>query len=232
MSTLFVTGTGTDIGKTWICCELIRAWRGRLDIRCTKPVITGFDPGDPGNSDTGRLLEAQGLPLAAANIEATSPWRYRAALSADMAAAREGREVPFDALVEFSAPREHRDLNLIEGIGGVMAPLDRRRTVLDWIGRLDADVLLVAGSYLGMLSHTLTALSVLEGVGARIAAVAVSQSRIEPVATEETCDTLSRFSGGLTVVKVPRSERPAALENALADRLGLADRLQNRGLVG
>ena len=58
-----------------------------------------------------------------------------------------------------------RDVLLIEGIGGIMVPLDDEHTVLDWMLVLQLPVILVAGSYLGTLSHTLTALDVLRRRG-------------------------------------------------------------------
>ena len=67
---------------------------------------------------------------------------------------------------------------LIEGVGGIMVPLDERHTVLDWMSALRLPVLLVAGSYLGTISHTLTALHVLAQRNLDIAAVVVSESAV------------------------------------------------------
>lgn len=214
MTTLFITGSGTGVGKTFVCCRLIERLRGESAIRCIKPVVTGFDPAAPEASDTGRLLEARDRQIDAAGIEATSPWRFRAALSADMAAEREGRHVPFDELTAFSRSPPGTSLNLIEGIGGVMAPLDDRHTVLDWIGALDAKPLLVVGSYLGSLSHALTAIEVLRARNLTPLAVVISQSVTEPVPMEETSASLARHSGDIPIVTVPRGERPAADSSA------------------
>jgi dethiobiotin synthetase len=208
MTTLFVTSTGTDIGKTHLCCQLITAWRSNLRIRCIKPVVTGFDPAAPESSDTARLLDAQQLPLDRNRIGATSPWRYRAPLAADMAARRENTAVPFDELVAFSASPPDIDVNLIEGIGGVMAPIDTSHTVLDWIAALETSVLLVVGSYLGSLSHTLTAVDVLQRCERRPIAIVISASLNEPVSTDETASTLKRFCGDLPIAILPRA--PAA----------------------
>jgi hypothetical protein len=70
MKTLFVTGTGTGIGKTFVCCRLLEALAVSRTVRCLKPVITGFDPGRPERSDTALLLTAQGkTELNAAGTE-------------------------------------------------------------------------------------------------------------------------------------------------------------------
>lgn len=214
MSTLFVTSTGTDIGKTYVCCQLIAAWQSTVAIRCIKPVVSGFDPLLPESTDTARLLRAQRLPVDQHRIEATSPWRYRAALSADMAACREGRAVPFDEIIAFSQPLRDVDLNLIEGIGGVMAPIGDAYTVLDWIAALEARVLLVVGSYLGSLSHSLTAVDVLTRSDRRPVAIVISESIGAPAPVEETASSLERYVGDLPIVNLPRQNAAAAASMA------------------
>lgn len=227
MTTLFVTSSGTGIGKTFVCCRLLEALPRHLRVRAVKPVVTGF-PAEPASgaaagtssgaafaeSDSGRILRAQGLSLDAHAIAATSPWRFRAPLSADMAAAREGRTIDFDELVGFSRAPAGIDLNLVEGIGGVMAPLDGTHTVLDWIAALEARALLVVGSYLGALSHSLTAHGALTARGVPIAAIVISQSAEEPVPTAETAASLERFVGATPVLILPRDEKANAAELA------------------
>ena len=204
MTTLFVTSSGTDIGKTHVCCALLESLPPTLRVRCVKPVVTGFDAASADTSDTGRLLQARRHPITTETIDATSPWRYRDPVSADMAAEREARPLPFDELVDFCRKPEGVDLNLVEGIGGVMAPLGAAHTVLDWIAALETEVLLVVGSYLGSLSHTLTALDVLSRRKRRPVAIVVSQSLIEPVPIAETVASLARFSGIVPIIAMGR----------------------------
>ena len=205
MTRLFVTSSGTDVGKTFVMVELIDALaRAGYRPRALKPLASGFDPEHPEDSDTGRLLRALGLPINAANIAAVTPWHFAAPLSPDMAARREQRSVPFDELVEFCRARTEADLTLIEGIGGVMVPIDERRTVLDWIDALGAPTLLVVGSYLGALSHALTAAAALRARGCRVLAALVSESAAQPVDGEETASVLRRFLAPLAVHVIPR----------------------------
>ena len=101
-------------------------------------------------------------------------------------------------------------MTLIEGIGGVMVPLDAEHTVLDWIAALEAPTLLVVGSYLGSLSHSLTAAAALRERGVPLAGIVVSESEAEPVPTAETAATLARFVEGVPVRLLPRAA-PAPL---------------------
>jgi dethiobiotin synthetase len=206
MTAVFVTATGTDVGKTFVTAGLIRELRkqGR-PVQALKPLISGFDPNAVGASDTGVILDALGRKPTPDAIDDISPWRFTAPLSPDMAAHRENRSVDFDELVRFCRDRldATQDTLLIEGVGGIMVPLDDRHTVLDWMDVLKRPVLLVAGSYLGTISHTLTALDVLTRRGLRVLSVVVSESTTSPVALEETAETIRRFSD-VDVRTVPR----------------------------
>ena len=134
MSALFVTATGTEVGKTFVTCGWSvscapgparhRAQAGRQRLRS----------GAPETSDSGILLSALELPITPDHLDVMSPWRFAAPLSPDMAARREDRTLDFDALVAFCQDKIARsDRLLIEGIGGLMVPLDDRHTVLDWM---------------------------------------------------------------------------------------------------
>ena len=220
MTTIFVTSSGTGIGKTFVMLQLIAELKasGRR-VHALKPVASGFDAARPGDGDTGALLRALELEPTAANLDAVSPWRFAAPLSPDMAAARERRTVPFDALVAHCRAAGRRgDVTLIEGIGGVMVPLDAEHTVLDWVAALEVPTLLVVGSYLGTLSHTLTAAAALRARGVAIAGLVVSESEVEPVPAAETAATLARFVAPGAVRVLPRAA-PAPLLPLVASYL-------------
>jgi dethiobiotin synthetase len=178
MTAVFITSTGTDIGKTFIARGLIRHLRDRgRTVDALKPVVSGFLPREVETSDVGLLLSALGRPSTVTEIERISPWRFTAPLSPDIAAQREGRRIDFGSLVDFSksAIESATDVLLIEGIGGVMVPLDERHTVLDWMAALTRPIVLVAGNYLGTISHTLTALEVLASRKLEVLSVVLSE---------------------------------------------------------
>ncbi len=206
MKAYFVTASGTGVGKTLytrILCRQLRA-QGK-SVRALKPIISGWDEADP-EMDTRLLLEAQGEAFTLETVERASPFRFQAPLSPDMAASREGRTVDYDELLDFcrDAMAGPEDVLLIEGIGGVMVPLTETKTVLDWMAALDIPAVLVTGSYLGSLSHTLTAARAVKGVGVPLAAVIVSESEENPVPVGETADTLGRFLGRTPIEVLPR----------------------------
>ncbi len=207
MTAVFVTSSGTDIGKTFVTAGLVRHLRraGRA-VSAIKPIVSGFDPDATAGSDPGILLEALGRPVTPEEIARISPWRFQAALSPDLAAEREGRAVDFKAVVDFSqrAVAAAGGTLLIEGTGGVMVPLDSRHTVLDWMTALRLPLILVVGSYLGSMSHTLTALHVVAQRNLSVAAIVVSETPASPVPLDETTATIARFADAIEVIALPR----------------------------
>jgi dethiobiotin synthetase len=206
VSAIFITATGTDVGKTFVTASLIRNLRqmGR-EVEAIKPVVSGFDPKQAAASDPGVLLDALGLPVAADEIKRISPWRFRAALSPDLAAAMENRRIDVDEVVAFcqSAVADRHDVLLIEGIGGIMVPLDEERTILDVMMALHLPLILVTGSYLGSISHTLTALDSLFRRDMNVLAVIVSETLGSTVPFEDVVATINRFTE--PVIGLPRS---------------------------
>jgi dethiobiotin synthetase len=207
MTAYFITATGTDIGKTFVTAGLIgRLREAGATVEALKPVVSGYDSSVVETSDPAVLLRALGRTVTAEAIAHMAPWRFRAPLSPDLAAAREGRVIDFDELVDFSRAAIARTGGtlFIEGVGGIMVPLDSCRTVLDWMDTLGIPLILVVGGYLGTISHTLTALDVLRQRKLSIAAIVVSESERNPVELEDTVASIARFADGAAVVGLPR----------------------------
>jgi dethiobiotin synthetase len=196
MPAIFITGAGTDVGKTYLTASLARHLRANGEfVHALKPVVSGFDPAEPSGSDPAILLEALGRKVTPSEWEMISPWRFRAPLSPDMAAGLENRALDFERLVAFclSAITQPGKF-LIEGIGGVMVPLDAHHTVLDWMARLEIPIVLVGGTYLGTLSHILSAQDVVLNRGLDLRAIVVSQTPQSSVSIEATCASLAHFA--------------------------------------
>ncbi|MDC7786453.1 dethiobiotin synthase [Rhodoplanes sp. TEM] len=222
MTVVFVSATGTEVGKTFVSRGLIRALKtkGRT-VEALKPVQSGYDPREAEGSDAGLLIAATGAEPNEETIAAAAPWRFEAPLSPHLAARRENRSIDADAVIAFCRDRvaKKQDAMVIEGVGGIMAPLDETRTVLDLMVAVGAPVVLVAGSYLGTISHTLTALDVLARRGLGVLAVVVSQTADSSIPLDETASTLTTFAKGVPVLKLPRLPPESAPEHPVLDRL-------------
>lgn len=243
MPAIFVAGAGTDVGKTYVTAVLITALRdaGR-SVEALKPVVSGFDPAAPAGSDPAVLLAALGRTFDPASLDAMAPWRYRAPLSPPTAAAREGARLDGAAVAGWCRRRlaeaPSGSWTFVESAGGIMSPLDDQRTMLDLAAELALPVLLVTGSYLGTLSHTLTAAAVIKAAGLRLAAVAISEGE-EGVGLTDTVEELARRLPYAPVIGIGRRQAsPAALAAALGamsgDLLALDDpaRVDAQAAVG
>jgi dethiobiotin synthetase len=223
VSAIFITATGTDVGKTYVAASLIRHLRGmgRL-VDAIKPVVSGYDPENAAASDPGVLLHALGLPVTEQEVDRISPWRFSAALSPDLAAAREGRAIDVDTVIKFchTAIEQRRDILLIEGVGGIMVPLDGERTILDVMMALQLPLILVAGSYLGTISHTLTALDALFRRELQVLAVVVSETSGSAVPLDDTVAAIARFAEPVIgLPRPPQPPQPARSANKTVDAL-------------
>jgi dethiobiotin synthetase len=221
VTAIFITGTGTDVGKTFVAASLIRHLRqmGRT-VDAVKPVVSGFDPATPASSDPGILLQALGLSVTEPEIDRIAPWRYRASVSPDLAAKREGQTINVDGVITFcrTAIDQRRDILLIEGVGGIMVPLDDERTVLDLMMALQLPLILVAGSYLGTISHTLTALDALFRRNLKVLAIIVSETPNSQVPLDDTVAAIARFAA--PVIGLPRQRYRAGGLTPSDDKAG------------
>ncbi|MCC6920688.1 MAG: dethiobiotin synthase [Alphaproteobacteria bacterium] len=221
MPLVWIAGAGTDLGKTYVAAALLRALRQRgLQPDALKPVASGYSRDTAADSDPGRLLAALGRPIDDANLEQICPLRFAAPLSPPLAARMEGRIIAFDSVAGMVRARmaaSGRQLLLVETAGGVMSPLTDSDTMLDFMAACPAPVVLIGGSYLGAISHTLTALAVTRAAGLPVAAVALSQSAEPAPPFDETAASLGAFAGNTPVLCFPRDAGADAAADALAD---------------
>ncbi|HQT64071.1 MAG: dethiobiotin synthase [Acidocella sp. 20-57-95] len=222
MKPFFVTATGTAIGKTYVTAGIIRAAR-LMGNEATgiKPLLSGYNPAAPEASDSGALLAAMGKPITEETIAAITPWRFAAPLSPDMAAAREGRSISLRALTTFCrvAAQAAPGLMLIEGVGGVMVPIETVYTVREWISALEIPAILVAGTYLGTISHTLTAIEALHARQIEIAAIVLSESEHSPIPNAELASAIAKFAPRIQIHTIARDHNEPAFKQ-LAWALG------------
>jgi len=145
---LFITGTGTDVGKSVVAAMLLAGTRGFY----WKPVQSGLEP----ISDSDWVRRATDLPE---DHFLPETYRFRNPLSPHAAAALEGVRIDLSAfrLPELPVPGQL----IVEGAGGVLVPLNERDLMLDLIVLLALPVLVVASSRLGTINHTLLTLQAL-----------------------------------------------------------------------
>ena len=203
MSAIFVTGAGTEVGKTLTACALIARLRARgAAIDAYKPVLSGYDPAAPQTSDAGRLLAALGRPVTAQALDEIAPLRFLAPLSPPDAARREGAALPRADLAANCRARiaGAKGLLLIEGAGGVMSPIADDGLNLDLMAQLGLPVLLAAANYLGAISHVLTALTALGTRGLSVVAVVLHDLAPDGPDIADTVAALRLYAPGVAIL--------------------------------
>lgn len=153
----FVTGTDTEVGKTWVSCRLLeQAAAAGLSCYGLKPVAAGCEqtPDGPRNEDAMQLMAASTEKLA---YEQVNPVALGEAIAPHLAARHEGRRLTASGLVGYlrGAMLKRADLVLVEGAGGWRVPLNDRETLADVAGELALPVIMVVAVRLGCINHAL-----------------------------------------------------------------------------
>lgn len=188
MKRLVITGTGTDVGKTFVAAGLLRAMRraGR-DAVLQKPFQTGCrrqPDGSLDHPDLDAVAATSGWQPDPAELPDLCPYAYEPACSPHLAARLAG-DRPATAVVVAAARRlaDRHATVLAETAGGVLVPINEREFMLDWMVALGWPVLVVARAGLGTINETLLTLRALEGAGLCCCGVVLNATR--PPAAED-----------------------------------------------
>jgi dethiobiotin synthetase len=160
---LFVTGTDTGVGKTRVTAGLVRALRARgVNAIYMKPIATGLD--ESGMPEDIRIL--QEVTGVVEDLDRVCPCRYSAPLSPNVAARIEGKSIALEAiLLAYQALDAVYDVVVVEGIGGLLVPIDDNGyTVHHLLIALQIPALVVARAGLGTLNHTFLTVGAIDEV--------------------------------------------------------------------
>ncbi|HEV7733218.1 MAG TPA: dethiobiotin synthase [Candidatus Binatia bacterium] len=216
MSILFVTGTDTGVGKTFVACALAHALRatGRR-VGVVKPIETGVT-GEP--EDAMRLRDAAGDPSP---LDDLCPYRLRAPLAPAAAAPAEGVIIDVERIVALIERRAATaDVLIVEGAGGLLVPITAACSYLDLALRLALPTLLVAANRLGTLNHCALTARVARAEGLHVRGIVLSQPAAESDPSGTSNPALVAAMTALPVLAVlphcsdPRSAAPRMREIA------------------
>jgi dethiobiotin synthetase len=160
-NTLFVTGTGTSVGKTYVCARLLEFLHIKgVQAGYQKWVATGVAADMP--EDLVLCLDAASIPPSPELVEQQVPYCFRFPASPHLAAEMEERSVAPEVIVEkYKTLAAKFEWLIVEGVGGILVPLRRDLLLADLLARLKPRTLIVAASGLGTINHTLLTLEAL-----------------------------------------------------------------------
>jgi dethiobiotin synthetase len=188
---LFITGTDTGVGKTVIAGGLAQSMRDcGIDVGVMKPVASGCKTikGKNISEDADFLKRVSGVEDDLAVI---NPYSLMAPLAPSVAARMEKKIVDFKNIkLSYEKLSRRHELVIVEGIGGILVPLNEREVVADLVRYLHIPLLIVVRSKLGALNHTMLTINCAENLGIEIAGIILNHvepahSRIEQSNREE-----------------------------------------------
>ena len=154
--TIFITGTGTDVGKTVVTRGVVRALVNRgVNLRAVKPIESGV----PIVNGRAQPHDATALIRAAKqqhSIEQTCRYMFGAAVSPHLAARMENQVIDLDEVRIFlEQASQDCDLLLSEGAGGLMVPITETTLFADFVASFKAELLIISPNILGTINTTL-----------------------------------------------------------------------------
>jgi dethiobiotin synthetase len=212
MRGIFVTGTGTEVGKTVVAAAITRtAHAAGTSVAVFKPAVSGLDDYPLRPEVWGCAAELPDhvlLRLASGSSQGDDeicPYRYGPAVSPHLAAELVGEPIDPDRLRGAAlAATEGCDLLVCEGVGGFLVPLTRNFLVRDLARDLGIPVLIVATPALGTINHTLLTIEAVRATGLEVAKVVLNDWPAEPSRVERSnLETISVL-GGVEVETLPR----------------------------
>ncbi len=212
MRGLFVTGTGTEVGKTVVAAAIARtAGAEGARVAAFKPAVSGLDDHRLAPEvweSAGELPDHVLLRLASGSSqgdEEIAPYRYGPPVSPHLAAELAGESIDPDRLRGAALEAtENADLLVCEGVGGFLVPLTTDYLVRDLAQDLALPVVIVASPELGTINHTLLTLQAVRAAGLEVAAVVLTPWPEEPSAMERSnLNTIARL-GSVELETLPR----------------------------
>ena len=198
----FLTGTDTEIGKTFVTCALLlRAGQLGLTAAGIKPVAAGTDAAGR-NEDVERIRAASNVELP---TDVINPYRFAPAIAPHLAAAEAGVSIDFARIAAACASaRQWADLVIVEGVGGFRVPLGVDRDSADLAVALALPVILVVGLRLGCINHALLTAEAIAARGLTLAGWVANRNDPDMARADDNIDTLSEHLGAPLLGSVPR----------------------------
>ena len=223
----FITGTDTGIGKTFITSLIALTLKERgVDVGVMKPVETGCreEEGELKAEDAAHLKEAAEVED---EMELIAPYRFALPAAPSIAAREAGKEITFAPIKRaYDVLRARHDLLLVEGVGGLLVPINDKETVADLITTLDLPALIVAGSHLGTINHTLLTVESARNRGITVAGLLFNLYRSEG---EAAIEEITRITGLPVLGRITRLQVDAPPSSITAS-LDLSPLLNDGGL--
>jgi dethiobiotin synthetase len=220
---VFVTGTDTEVGKTIVTASLVSLLINEgFDVGVMKPIETGCP------KKNGRLVprDAAFLKMVSDSKDGLSlvnPYRFSKPLAPLIAAEIDHKQIKMGKIsLAYEKLRKKHDITFVEGAGGLLVPLTGKLTNVDLILKLALPIILVVGSKLGAVNHTLLTLNWARENGIKVIGLLINQPNRSPSSSkslaEKTNPMLIRSFAGVPILGevpyIPLISRPRLFSNS------------------
>ena len=188
---LFVTGTGTGVGKTVVAAALLHRYRAEVPLRYWKPIQTGIEQDDD-TAEVGRLGRCEPAHVLSSGVRLPVP------VSPHLAARLSACTICLQPLVDILLAEANSSCWIVEGAGGALVPVNESETIADLMIHLGLPVVVVAKTTLGTINHTLLTLEALRRRALCVAGVVMVGDR-----NAENRSAIEQYGGVVVLGEMP-----------------------------
>ncbi len=213
---IFITATGTDIGKTYISALIVKKMR-EAGFNCGyyKPVLSGVEISDGKliKSDCNYVIETAKIPTSADDCVT---YRWEEAVSPHLAAQRAGERICINKILEDYQKASHKyDYLLVEGAGGITCPLrlsDKEKYLLkDLIKELGTNILIAADAGLGTINSILLTVEYAKANGIKIEGIILNNYEPDNFMHQDNLKQVEYLTGIKVIATVERGQKDITL---------------------
>ena len=234
---IFITGTDTGVGKTVVAAGLVMALKQRgLNVGYMKPIETGcvIMDGEIVAKDSRFVRDVTGIRD---EMDLVCPYRLKAPAAPSIASRLEDVHISLNYIVDqyFQLSLLH-EIVVVEGVGGLMVPLNNNELVTDLILALGVEAVIVSRPTLGTINHTLLTANMAKMLGIPVAGIIINGFGKEAIGLPERTnpDEIEHFSNVPVLDILPwmkdldaNAGRPGSLLSEFAERININSLLQS-----
>ncbi|MDM8567918.1 dethiobiotin synthase [Thiotrichales bacterium HSG1] len=200
---MFITGTDTEIGKTWCTLALIQYFKNRnLSVAGMKPIASGCYYGNNGlrNSDAEQILALTGLDIP---YDVVNPYSFEPPIAPHIAAEQIGQHIDLDKIItNYKKLQTQADIVIVEGFGGWRLPINSNLSIKDMVLAMEIPVILVVGIRLGCINHALLTAEAIMQDGCNLVGW-IANLVDDSFVAQQSIDTISKYLSIPMLAQIP-----------------------------
>lgn len=200
----FITGTDTNVGKTYIASALLRYFAQSGSTLGMKPIASGCELNQAGELENEDVVALVAASTVEAPLDIINPYRFAPAIAPHIAAAQAGVEIELNTILQaYRQLSTLADTVIVEGAGGFLVPINQQQTFADVAQALGLPVILVVGIRLGCINHALLTFEAIRARGLTLAGWVANEIQPDMAMFEENLASLQQRIGApcLSVVR-------------------------------